>query len=50
MKSSYDKLMNGELLVEKRETEAPGLCADVPDGMVHHWIGIIFIPCHSPKF
>ena len=44
MKSSYDKLMNGEVLVEKRETEAPGLSADVPGGMVHHWIGIIFIP------
>jgi hypothetical protein len=44
MKSSYEKLMNGEVLVEKRETKGPGLSSDVPDGMVHHWIGIIFIP------
>jgi len=44
MKSSYNKLMNGEVLVEKRETKGPGLSSDVPEGMVHHWIGIIFIP------
>ena len=44
MKSSYDKLMNGQVLVEKRETQGPGLSSAVPDGMVHHWIGIIFIP------
>jgi hypothetical protein len=44
MKSSYHKLMNGEVLVEKRETKGPGLSSDVPDGMIHHWIGIIFIP------
>ncbi len=43
-KSSYDKLRNGEVLVEKRETKGPGLSSDVPDGMVHHWIGIVFIP------
>jgi hypothetical protein len=36
--------MNGEVLVEKRETRGLGFSSDVPDGMVHHWIGIIFIP------
>ena len=44
MKSGYDKLMKGEVLVEKRETRSPGVSSDVPDGMVHHWVGIIFIP------
>lgn len=44
MKSLYDKLMKGEVLVEQRKTNSPGLSSDVPDGMVHHWIGIIFIP------
>ena len=44
MKSSYDNLKNGGVLVEKRETTGPGLSPDVPDGMVHHWIGIVFIP------
>jgi hypothetical protein len=30
--------------VEKLETKAPGVSSDVPDGMVHHWVGLIFIP------
>ncbi len=42
--SSLDKLMKGEVLVEKRETKSPGDSSDIPDGMVHHWVGIIFIP------
>jgi hypothetical protein len=42
--SSYDKLRKGEVLVERRETRSQGLSSDVPDGMVHHWVGIIFIP------
>src|SRR5215475_9697749 len=41
---SIDKLMKGEVLVERRETKSPGLSSNVPDGMVHHWVGIIFIP------
>jgi hypothetical protein len=44
MKSSYKRLRNGEVLVEKRETKIPGISFDMPDGIVHHWVGIIFIP------
>jgi hypothetical protein len=44
MKASHDKLMKGEVLVEQRKTSSPGLSSDIPDGMVHHWIGTIFIP------
>jgi hypothetical protein len=43
-KKSYDKLKTGEVLVEKREIKGPGLSLEVPHGMVHHWIAIIFIP------
>lgn len=42
--SAYQQLKNGEILVEKLETKAPGVSADVPDGMVHHWVGLAFIP------
>jgi hypothetical protein len=42
--SSLDKLMKGEVLVDKRETKSPGLSSDIPSGMVHHWVGIIYIP------
>jgi hypothetical protein len=41
---SYQKLRNGEILIERRQTKSPGISTDVPDGMVHHWIGLIFIP------
>jgi hypothetical protein len=43
-RQAYDQLKRGEILVEKLETKAPGVSADVPDGMVHHWVGLIFIP------
>jgi len=43
-RSSYERLKKGEILVEKLETKAPGVSADVPDGMVHHWVGLVFIP------
>lgn len=43
-KSAYERLKNGEILIEKRETKASGVSADVPDAMVHHWVGLIFIP------
>lgn len=44
MKVAYDRLKKGEILVEKLETKAPGVSGDVPDGMVHHWVGLVFIP------
>ena len=43
-RKAYEQLKHGEILVEKLETKAPGVSADVPDGMVHHWVGLIFIP------
>jgi hypothetical protein len=43
-RKAYEQLKQGEILVEKLETKAQGVNADVPDGMVHHWVGLIFIP------
>lgn len=43
-RQAYDQLKQGEILVEKLETKASGVTSDVPDGMVHHWVGLIFIP------
>ena len=43
-RQAYDQLKNGEILVQKLETKAAGVSSDVPDGMVHHWVGLIFIP------
>ncbi len=43
-RQAYNQLKNGEILVQKLETKASGVSSDVPDGMVHHWVGLIFIP------
>src|SRR4029077_180049 len=40
---AYEQLKRGEILVEKLDTKAPGVISDVPDGRVHHWVGLIFI-------
>ncbi|MGZ7084676.1 MAG: hypothetical protein ACXVIO_15880, partial [Candidatus Angelobacter sp.] len=38
-RQAYDQLKQGEILVEKLETKAPGVSSDIPDGMLHHWVG-----------
>lgn len=43
-KGLYDRLKGGEILVEKLKTRAPGVDGEVPDGMVHHWVGLVFVP------
>jgi hypothetical protein len=43
-RAAYDQLKQGEILVQKMETRASGVSADVPDGMLHHWVGLIFMP------
>jgi hypothetical protein len=42
--ADYTRLKNGEILVDKRTTQAPGVDRDVPDGMVHHWVAVVFVP------
>jgi hypothetical protein len=42
--ADYTRLKNGEILIDKRTTQAPGVDKDVPDGMVHHWVAVVFVP------
>jgi hypothetical protein len=44
MRDAYARLQRGEILVERQEARLDGKEVDVPDGMVHHWVGIVFIP------
>jgi hypothetical protein len=37
-------LRNGELVTERLRARPGGRDLDVPDGMIHHWIGTVFIP------
>jgi len=44
MRDAYARLRRGEILVVRQETQLDGKDVDVPDGMVHHWVGMVFIP------
>ena len=44
MRDAYNRLKRGEILVERQETKLDGKDVEVPDGMVHHWVGLVFIP------
>ena len=43
-KAAYEQLKGGQILVEKRETKAADASSEIPDAMVHHWVGLAFIP------
>lgn len=40
----YERLRNGETVVERLETRDAGREIDVPDGRCHHWVGTMFAP------
>jgi hypothetical protein len=42
--NSYSRLKNGEILVEKLRTKGPDMDKDIPDGLLHHWVGLVFVP------
>jgi hypothetical protein len=44
MRDAYNRLKQGEILIERQETTLNGKDVEVPDGMVHHWVGVVFIP------
>jgi len=35
---------NGEVVIERLETKDHGAVMAIPEGMIHHWIGTVFIP------
>lgn len=37
-------LRKGELFIEQVRTRDNGREIDIPDGMVHHWVGLVFVP------
>ena len=37
-------LRKGELFVEAVKTREAGRDIDIPDGLVHHWAGVVFVP------
>lgn len=43
-RDTFDRLRKGELVIERLKTLAAGRSIDVPDGIVHHWMGAVFVP------
>jgi hypothetical protein len=43
-RDGVDALRRGEFVIEALETRDGARRIDVPDGLVHHWIGVVFIP------
>ncbi len=42
----YATLKRGEIYMERLETrDASGHMLKTPDGLIHHWMGAVFIPC-----
>jgi hypothetical protein len=40
----YQRLKQGEVVTQRRETLERGACIPVPGGLIHHWMGVVFIP------
>ena len=39
-----EALRRGELVIDRLTTRQSGKEIDIPDGMAHHWIGVVFVP------
>src|SRR4030095_10474100 len=39
-----EALRRGELVIDRLTTRQSGKEIGIPDGMVHHWIGVVFVP------
>ena len=39
-----ERLKKGEVVIDRKQTLEGGKEIDVSDGMIHHWVGIVFIP------
>lgn len=42
--SMIETLRRGEFLIERQTTRDAGKQIDVPDGLIHHWVGLVFVP------
>ncbi len=42
--SEYARLKQGETIIQHIETRDSGNTIEAPDGMIHHWLGVVFIP------
>jgi hypothetical protein len=43
-RQAHDALARGELMIESIDRGDTGINRDVPDGIIHHWTGTVFVP------
>jgi hypothetical protein len=43
-RAKLDALSRGEIYIERLSTREAGKQIDVPDGLIHHWVGAVFAP------
>jgi hypothetical protein len=43
-RTPFQELREGRLIIERLHTRDRNKDIDVPDAMVHHWVGIVFVP------
>jgi len=43
-RDAYAALRRGEVKIQKVETLENGVAIRCPDGLIHHWVGVIFVP------
>lgn len=43
-RKAYEQLQRGEVYIDELHTEEDHHPIPVPDGLIHHWAGVIFIP------
>jgi hypothetical protein len=42
-KEAYDQLQKGQIYIEELHTQADHHSIPIPDGLIHHWAGVVFI-------
>jgi hypothetical protein len=43
-KQAYDQLQQGEVYIEELHTRENQHPIHIPSGLIHHWVGVIFVP------
>jgi hypothetical protein len=43
-RTALETVRRGGLFIESRTTRDAGRSIDVPGGMIHHWLGVVFVP------
>jgi hypothetical protein len=48
-RSLYEELHRGEVVITRVEKQLDGKPFDIPSGMLHHWVGVVFVPGATVK-